>query len=81
MFNVGDRETGESITFIVQDYVNGSFVDLPLQLVGIAADGVYYIPINNRVITGKKLQVKHDVTLATGTDGIKVHAHFRPHAN
>lgn len=79
VFNLTDRETGESITFIVQDYISAAFADTVYQMRGIAADGVYVLPINNRMVTGSKLRIKHDITLSTTTkDGIKVHAHFRP---
>ena len=78
VFNITDRETGESVHLILQDYISGSFADTVYQLRGIAANGQYVFPVNNKVITGKKLRVKHDVTLPSGSDGIKIHAHFRP---
>lgn len=77
IFHITGRATGESVHLIPQDYVGGSFVDSPLQLRGIAADGDYVIPINNKVITGRKLRVKHDVTLPSG-GGLVIHGHFRP---
>ena len=78
VFSILDRTTGESVTLIVQDYLSGSFSSTPLRLHGIAANGVYVIPINNRVITGSKLRINHDVTLPSGSNGLKMHGHFRP---
>lgn len=78
VFNVGDLDTGESITFILEDNAGGSFADTPFQIRGLTAAGVYTMPINNRMIKGSSLRVKHDVTLPSGSDGVKVNAHVRP---
>jgi hypothetical protein len=78
IFKMGDLETGESVTLTLYHYISGAYAALPHSLVGLAADGVYVMPINNKVVTGSKLKVHHDVTLPSGSDGITMHGHFRP---
>lgn len=78
VLNVSDIETGESIVFTIYDYISGSYVATPYKL-SVTADGLYVWPIDNRVVTGSKFRLAHDITLSTTTkDGIKVHAHVRP---
>lgn len=78
VLNCGDRETGEAVTFTLYDYVSGSYVATDYVINNVDADKMYVWPIDNRVITGKKFKIAHDVTLSTGTDGITVHGHVRP---
>lgn len=78
VLKTSDRETGESISFIVNNYNGSTYDALPTRLHGIAANGEYIIPIDNRIVTGSKMKVQHDVTLPTGSDGIKVWGHIRP---
>lgn len=78
ILDVDDIETGESIVFTLYDFISGSYVATPYKL-SITQDGVYVWPIDNRVITGNKFRIAHDITLSTTTkDGIKVHGHTRP---
>ncbi len=76
---LADMEGTGTITFVIQDYINGSFVDTPYQFVLPAtANGNYIWPIDNRMVTGTKFRLKHDITAGTDADGIQLHAHLRP---
>lgn len=77
VFSITDIEAGESIFFTIYDYVDGNYAATAYRLYP-TADGVYVWPIDNRVITGSKFKLAHDITLSTTTeDGIKIHAHVR----
>lgn len=79
VLSVSDVEAGESVVFELHDNRGGSLAATGYKL-AVTANGTYYWPISNRQITGSQLRIAHDVTLASGTDGIKVHGTILPGA-
>lgn len=78
VLNVDDFATGESVTFTLYSYDGSSYVATPYKLSGVTATGVYTWNVSNEMVTGSKLKIAHDVTLNSGSDGLKIHGHFRP---
>lgn len=78
LIKTGDMEGTGTIDFYVQDY-NGSWADTHLVARLVAAsNGVYSIPVNNNIVKGSQLRIRHDITAGTDGDGIVVSAHLRP---
>lgn len=75
--NVVDIDTGESVEFALWQYDGSTWVDTGLKQ-NVVADGEVIISLNNRMVTGSKLRLAHDLTLPTGSDGVNVHGHLRP---
>jgi hypothetical protein len=80
VFNIGDIETGEAITFTAYSYSYATSTwSATAYKIAVTENGEYVLPLDNRMIPGGKLKFAHDVVLDTDTlDGLKVHAHVRP---
>lgn len=78
LLTVEGRATGESVVFIVQNWNGSTYVDSYLRTGSITANGDYVIPINNRVVTGSKFRIRHDVTMPTGGGSLNFRGHFQP---